>query len=64
MGGGIIIQRSSVLLKAINDPCFYNDLNDTDRDAVEQINAKAPHDRTEDDVRYLAAKISELSHQP
>lgn len=60
MGGGIIINRAAVLLSAALDVSIYDFLSVNDKDAVEQIAAKAPSDRTEDDVRFLAEKIREV----
>lgn len=60
MGGGIIIGRSAVLLTAAMSQSIYGFLSDVDKDLVEQINAKDPAARTEDDVRFLACKIAEV----
>lgn len=60
-GGGIIINRSNVLLAAIMDPCFYDNLCDDDKDKVEAINAKPAPSRTMKDVIFLSAKLLEAS---
>jgi len=63
MGGGIIIQRSSVLLTAIMEKCFYESLSTNDQEAVEQISTKPPAERTAEDVQFLAAKLCELASE-
>jgi hypothetical protein len=58
MSGGIIINRSQVLLTAVTDPSIYNSLDDEVKDQVEVIRAKAPDDRTTEDCQALAAAIA------
>lgn len=59
MGSGIIIQRRAVLLPAAMDSSIYGSLSDRMKDKVEAVNAKAPADVTEADIRTLAKAISE-----
>ncbi len=59
MGGGIIINRSSVLLIAVTDPCLYNSLSPLTKAKVDSIDAKDPGARTEEDVHVLASAIKE-----
>ena len=59
MSGGIIIQRSSVLLVAVTDPCLYNSLSPLTKAKVDAIAAKHPASRTEDDVHALVLAIKE-----
>lgn len=56
-GGGIIIQRNSVLVTAVNDPSFYGSLASEDKDCVDDITAKGPDSRTKADLIYLADLI-------
>jgi len=57
MSGGIIIQRNAVLLGAVTDPCFYASLSSEDKSCVDDIDAKAPAERTKADLVYLAELI-------
>lgn len=59
MGGGIIINRSSVLLIAVTDPCLYGSLSPLTKAKVDAIDAKDPASRTHDDVETLAMAIRE-----
>lgn len=61
MSGGIIIQRNSVLLVAVTDPCLYNSLSPLTKAKVDAIDAKDPASRTADDVHALASAIKEAA---
>ena len=61
-GGGIIIQRAQVLLTAATDPCIYACISSEDKSCVDDIEAKAPDQRTKADVIYLADLIKRTCH--
>ena len=56
-GGGIIINRSDVLLRAINDPCIYNYLSDDAKEHVETLNQKGSLKCTQEDVAWMGEMI-------
>lgn len=58
--GGIINQRVSVLLPAVNHSSIYDFLSDDQKNSVEDINQKGPGNYTESDVRTLAQLIGEV----
>lgn len=57
MGGGIIINRAKVLVTTATDPCIYANLPDHCKDKVDEIAAKAPDQRTDEDCKALAGII-------
>jgi hypothetical protein len=59
MSSGIIIQRAKVLLVAVTDQSLYSSLPTGAKAIVDAIDAKAPADRTENDVKALAKAIHE-----
>ncbi len=61
-GGGIIIQRRSVIVPTVTDPCLYDSLPDPCKAAVDAIVNKAPIDCTDHDLAVLAAMIQVAVH--
>jgi hypothetical protein len=61
-GGGIIIQRFSVLKPAATDSSIYNSLPHPCKLTVDTICAKAPADVTDQDIQSLAAMILLATH--
>jgi len=59
-GGGIIIQRRAVLLPVAMDTSIYPFLSDEQKDAVEAVSAKDPHQVTEGDIHTLAQAIASV----
>lgn len=59
MGGGIVINRSKILLIAATDPCLYGSLSPDTKAAVDAIDAKDPASRTEADILTLVEAIQE-----
>lgn len=57
-GGSIIINRAGVLVTAAKDPCLYDTLPDHCKHKADVIAAKAPDQRTLQDVYELADIIS------
>ena len=55
MSGGIIINRSKVLLTAANDPSMYTNLPQQCKDRVDDIAAKDPGCWTQADCEALVA---------
>lgn len=53
MGGGGVIQQSKILLDAAMDPSIYHTMTTTQKDAVDQIQAKDIAARSQDDVNRL-----------
>lgn len=58
MSGGIILNRSKVLLVAATDPCIYQGLPTHCKDQIDLISAKAPADLTQADINMLIAMIA------
>lgn len=58
-GGGIIIQRNSVLLIAVTDPSIYDSLSAHTKATVDSIDAKDPMSRTQDDINKLLIALEE-----
>ncbi len=58
MSGGIIINRSKVLLVAATDPSFYDHLPPACKDTIDIIAAKAPKDLTQYDINALLAMLT------
>jgi hypothetical protein len=58
-GGGIIIQRNSVMLVAVTDPCMYDSLSSQTKAAVDAIDAKDPMSRTKADLKILLRALQE-----
>jgi hypothetical protein len=51
--GGIIQQKAAALLVAVTTACMYGVLSDSDKAAVDSIDAKGPATRTQADVDAL-----------
>ena len=64
MSGGIIINRSEALLTAVTDPSIYDSLLAPIKVQVDAIKAKAPADRTQEDVQTLARAIVSAVSSP
>lgn len=61
-GGGIIIQRRSVLVPTVTDSSLYDSLPAPCKATVDAIVAKAPGDVTDHDLSVLAAMIQVAVH--
>lgn len=62
MSGGIIINRRKALLTAVKDPSLYDNLPMNCKDKVDDIEAKAPADCTEQDLRTLVKMLEIALH--
>jgi hypothetical protein len=60
-GGGIIIQRRSVLLPAATNSSIYDSLSAAAKAKVDKVEAKAPADTTAADILTLAHAIMEAA---
>lgn len=61
-GGGIIIQRYSVIKPTVTDSSIYDSLPDSCKAVVDAITAKATGDITDNDLSVLAAMIQVGTH--
>jgi len=61
MSGGIIIQRASILIPAVNDPSFLQYLDPSDQERCQTIAAKGAGGCDEGDVRYMAHMLEHVA---